>query len=91
MSGRPDEPTPGPIWSSTAGTLRDWIECPFPHVHGHTSAWSPTLGWSDRVPEALRERAGVDRGHVVLTPSLGSPPIVGIDPGLWGRSVAGTL
>lgn len=91
MLGRPDEPAPGPIWSSSAETWRDWVECPFPQVHGHTTAWSPTLGWSDHVPEGLRERARVDRGHVVFTPSPGSPPIVGIDPGLWDRSLVGAL
>lgn len=91
MFGKPDEPAPGPIWSSQAETWRDWVECPFPQVHGHTTAWSSTLGWSDHLPEEMRARARVDRGHVVFTPSAGSPPIVGIDPGLWDRSVAGSL
>jgi len=91
MFGRPDESAPGPIWSSEAETWRDWVECPFPQVHGHTTAWSPTLGWSDFVPEGLRGRARADRGHVIFTPSPGSPPIIGIDPGLWDRSVAGAL
>jgi hypothetical protein len=91
MFGRPDEPAPGPIWSSEAETWRDWVECPFPQVHGHTTAWRQGLGWSDFLPEEMQDRAKVDRGHVIFTPSPGSRPIIGIDPGLWDRSVAGAL
>jgi hypothetical protein len=91
MFGQPEEPAPGPIWSSEAETWRDWVECPFPQIHGHTTAWRSKLGWSDYLPEEMRDRARVDRGHVIFTPSPGSPPIVGIDPGLWDRSVAGAL
>jgi hypothetical protein len=88
---RLDEPAPGPIWSSEAETWRDWVECPFPQVHGHTTAWRSTLGWSNLLPGEMRDRAKVDRGHVIFTPSPGSSPIIGIDPGLWDRSVAGAL
>jgi hypothetical protein len=91
MIGRPDEPAPGPICSNETETWRDWVECPFPQVHGHTTAWRSTLGWSDYLPGELRERCRIDRGHVIYTPSADSAPIVGIDPGLWDRSVAGAL
>ncbi len=91
MFGRPDEPAPGPIWSNEAETWREWVECPFPQVHGHTTAWRSTLGWSDFLPEELRQRCRIDRGHAIFTPSPGSPPIVGIDPSLWDRSPADAL
>lgn len=91
MFGRPAEPAPGPIWSNETEAWRAWVECPFPQIHGHTTAWRSTLGWSAYLPIEFRDRCRIDRGHVIFTPSPGSPPIIGIDPGLWDRSPVGAL
>ena len=91
MLGFEGEPAPGPIWSSANETWREWRVCPWPQIHGHTTAWRPKLGWAPWIPEEIRRRCVVDRLHATFTPSEGSPPIIGIDPGLWDRSVVGEL
>ncbi len=91
MCGAHEESAPGPIWASEAEVYRDWTVCPWPQIHGHTTAWQPTLGWSKYLPHHLRDRCTIDRGHVTFTPTDGSPPIIGIDPALWDRSPVGAL
>jgi hypothetical protein len=91
MLGRPNEPAPGTIWSSETETWGQWSLCPWPQIHGHTTAWRPGLGWSHFMPSELRDRCSIDRGHVTFTPSPASPSIISIDPGLWARSTLGRL
>lgn len=91
MLGCDREPAPGPIWAATAEVYRDWTNCPWPQIHGHTTAWRQKFGWSQFLPHHFHERCKVDRGHVTFVPSEGSPPIIGIDPALWDRSALGSL
>lgn len=65
--------------------------CPWPQIHGHTTAWRQKFGWSQFLPHHFHERCTVDRGRVTFVPSEGSPPIIGIDPALWDRSALGSL
>ena len=64
---------------------------PVPPSSRSHDGMEPHARRSDFLPENLRCRARADRGHVIFTPSPGSPPIIGVDPGLWDHSVAGAL
>ena len=91
MMGCDREPAPGPIWASIAEVYRGWTACPWPQIHGHTTAWRQKFGWSQFLPNHLQNRCTADRGHVTFVPSEGSRPIIGIDPALWDRSPLGAL
>ena len=91
MMGCDREPAPGPIWASIAEVYRGWTACPWPQIHGHTTAWRQKFGWSQFLPNHLQNRCTADRGHVTFVPSEGSRPIIGIDPALWDRSPLGSL
>jgi len=91
MTGCDGEPAPGPIWAAASEVYRCWTTCPWPQIHGHTTAWRPKFGWSKFLPHHLQIRCTADRGHVTFVPSDGSPPIIGIDPALWDRSPRGSL
>lgn len=91
MFGHDHELAPGPIWASEVEAWGGWTSCPWPQIHGHTTAWRPSLGWSQFLPVSLRKRCDVDRGHATFRPSTDSQPIIGIDPALWDRSKPGSL
>jgi len=92
MCGRPTERAPGPVWASCAELWASWTVSPFAQIHGHTSSWNAWKNqWNTRTPPEALDRARHDRGHVTFRPSSTSPPIVGIDPGLWDRSRPGAL
>jgi len=91
MLGCDREPAPGPIWAATNEVWRNWTTCPWPQIHGHTTAWRQKFGWSQFIPHHFHDRCTIDRGHVIYRPSEGSPPIIGIDPALWDRSPLGAL
>ncbi len=91
MYGAFNERAPGPVWASTAEVWSGWKVCPWPQIHGHSSAYSPEGGWRPYVPTHLRRRATVDGTHVTFKRTERSAPIIGIDPGLSEVSPPGSL
>jgi hypothetical protein len=94
MRGERDEP-PSPLWASTDELWWSWYaeDMPWSQVHGHANAWRPGAGCNGWVPEELLECAETvpARGWCRYRPPGSPHRIIGIDPGLWDHSSAGTL
>lgn len=91
MYGAFDARAPGPVWASTSEVWSGWKVCPWPQIHGHSSAHSAVDGWRPYVPTHLRRHATVDGTRVTFKPTERSAPIIGIDPGLSESSALASL
>lgn len=84
---------PGPLWATTNELWSSWMDLPvpFPQIHGHSSAHNGN-DWNIWVDDGLVTYARREDRHVHFTPPVeGSAAIIGIDPGLWDGSPAGSL
>ena len=92
MTGRRNPVGGGPVWASRNELWSSWLNhpMPWPQIHGHTTAYDHRRRtYLDWINTHLASHHDHHTDTWRRTPE--DNPIIGIDPGLWDRSPAGSI